>query len=83
MCQILCLRQDHDVPATRTLVDRLQNRLRQLLTGTVACQTTTLQLIGCMGQQAEGDNLCLIIELLIQKLGSPSSALRSLAFSEV
>jgi len=58
-------------------------RFQELLAQPLPMRETTVATIGALGRQSTDDWLCTMLELLLQQLGSSSSALRSLAMTEV
>ncbi|OCF42201.1 serine/threonine-protein kinase ATR [Kwoniella heveanensis CBS 569] len=62
---------------------RYISKLGPLLASSTVTRETAVQLLGDLGRQAEGESLCCILQHLISQLGSGSSPVRSLAYTEL
>ena len=86
VCKMLVITSSPAVaPSCSQIQSIYLKRLKELLSQPTSLPTreTTVATIGALGRQSTEDLLCTMLELLLQQLGSSSSALRSLAMTEV
>lgn len=60
-----------------------RSKIVNLLKDSLPARETAIMVLSNMGRNSKEDDLCDVLEVLLQQLGSSSAPLRSLAYTEV